>query len=251
MSKNLNRVKTQEEIQAMREGGRMLAEVLQFVKLNTKAGMTTKDLANLASAKLEDLGGEPAFLGYRGYPDVMCIAVNEEVQHTIPGSRVINEGDIVNCDFGVLWKGLITDAAITYPVGEISEEARNLLKGTEEALNAALKVVKHGVRVKDVSKVIGKTLQNYGLDVVRELCGHGVGHSLHEDPDIPNYGPDGGSFKLKAGMTIAIEPIAVAGKADVEFLPDGWNIITKDGSWACQFEHSILVTYEGCEILTK
>lgn len=251
MSKNLNRVKTQDEIRAMREGGRMLAEVLEFVKSQTKAGMTTKDLANLAAEKLKELGGEPAFLGYRGYPDVICITVNEEVQHTIPSDRVINEGDIVNCDFGVLWKGLITDAAITYPVGEVSDEANNLLTGTEEALNAAIKVVKHGVRVKEISKVIEKTLKSYGLDIVRELCGHGVGHALHEDPDIPNFGDDAGGFRLKAGMTIAIEPIAVAGKADVEFLPDGWNIITKDGSWACQFEHSLLVTYEGCEILTK
>jgi methionyl aminopeptidase len=181
----------------------------------------------------------------------MCIAVNEEVQHTIPGNRVINEGDIVNCDFGVLWKGLITDAAITFPVGEISDEAKNLLEGTEAALNSALKVIKHGVRVRDVSRAIEKTLKSYGLDIVRELCGHGVGHSLHEDPDIPNYGADAGGFRLKAGMTIAVEPIAVAGVADIEFLPDGWNIITKDGSWAAQFEHSILVTYEGCEVLTK
>jgi methionyl aminopeptidase len=251
MSKNQNRIKTQEEIQAMREGGKMLATVLEHVKHSTKAGMTTKDLANIAAAKLKELGGEPAFLGYRGFPDVICIAVNEEVQHTIPGSRVINEGDIVNCDFGVLWKGLITDAAITYPVGEIDDVAKNLLAGTEAALNSALKVVKHNVRVRDVSKAIEKTLKAHGLDIVRELCGHGVGHSLHEDPDIPNFGADGTGFRLKAGMTIAIEPIAVAGVADIEFLPDGWNIITKDGSWACQFEHSILVTYEGCEVLTK
>ncbi len=251
MSKNLNRVKTQAEIEAMREGGKMLATVLQFVKSKTKAGMTTKDLANLAAGKLKELGGEPAFLGYRGYPDVICIAINEEVQHTIPSDRTIKEGDIVNCDFGVLWKGLITDAAITYPVGDISDEAQNLLAGTEAALEAAIKTVKHGVRVKEVSKVIEKTLKNYGLDIVRELCGHGVGHSLHEDPDIPNFGADGSSFKLKAGMTIAIEPIAVAGVADIEFLPDGWNIVTKDGSWACQFEHSLLVTYEGCEVLTS
>jgi methionyl aminopeptidase len=251
MSKNQNKVKTQEEIQAMREGGKMLATVLEYVKLNTKAGMTTKDLANIAASKLKELGGEPAFLGYRGFPDVMCIAINEEVQHTIPGSRVIDEGDIVNCDFGVLWKGLITDAAITYPVGDISDDAKNLLQGTEAALNSAVKTIKHGVRVRDVSKAIEKTLKSYGLDIVRELCGHGVGHSLHEDPDIPNYGADGSGFRLKAGMTIAVEPIAVSGLADIEFLPDGWNIITKDGSWAAQFEHSILVTYEGCEVLTK
>lgn len=251
MSKNMNRVKTQDEINAMREGGKMLATVLQHVKAETKVGMTTKDLANIAAAKLKELGGKPAFLGYRGFPDVICIAINEEVQHTIPGDRVIHEGDIVNCDFGVLWKGLITDAAITYPVGEISDEAKNLLAGTEAALNAAVKVVKHGVRVKEVSKAIEKTLKGYGLDIVRELCGHGVGHALHEDPDIPNFGADGSSFRLKAGMTIAIEPIAVAGKADIEFLPDGWNIITKDDSWAAQFEHSLLVTYEGCEVLTK
>ncbi|MDQ5913522.1 MAG: methionyl aminopeptidase [Patescibacteria group bacterium] len=251
MSKNLNKVKTQDEIQAMREGGRMLATVLQHVKSLTKAGMTTKDLANIAALKLKELGGEPAFLGYRGFPDVICIAVNEEVQHTIPGDRVIQEGDIVNCDFGVLWKGLITDAAITYPVGEIDAEAKNLLIGTEAALNAAIKTVKHGVRVREISKVIEKTLKAHGLGIVRELCGHGVGHSLHEDPDIPNFGADGGGFRLKAGMTIAIEPIATAGSPKIEFMPDGWNILTDDGRWAAQFEHSILVTYDGCEVLTK
>lgn len=251
MSKNMNRVKTQEEIQAMREGGRMLAAVLENVKLNTRAGMTTKQLADMAALKLKELGGEPAFLGYRGFPDVMCIAVNEEVQHTIPGDRVIQEGDIVNCDFGVLWKGLITDAAITFPVGEINAEARNLLIGTEAALDAAIKTVKHGVRVRDISKAIEKVLKAHGLGIVRELCGHGVGHALHEDPDIPNFGADGGSFRLKAGMTIAIEPIATAGSAKIEFMPDGWNILTEDGSWACQFEHSLLVTHEGCEVLTK
>ena len=251
MSKNLNRIKTQEEIQAMREGGQMLAEVLQFVRSKTQAGMTTKDLAVLAKNKLNELGGEPAFLGYRGFPDVICIAVNEEVQHTIPGNRVINEGDIVNCDFGVLWKGLITDAAITYPVGEISDEAKNLLEGTQAALDAAIKIVKHNVRVRDVSRVIEKTLKAHGLGIVRELCGHGVGHALHEDPDIPNYGGDADGFRLKAGMTIAIEPIAVAGEAKIKFMPDGWNILTEDGSWACQFEHSLLVTYDGCEVLTR
>lgn len=251
MSKNLNRIKTKEEIEAMREGGKMLATVLEHLKLNTKPGMTTKDLANMASSKLKELRGEPAFLGYRGFPDVICIAVNEEVQHTIPGSRVIEDGDIVNCDFGVKLKGLITDAAITYPVGEISESAKNLLKGTEEALDAAIKTVKHGVRVRDVSKNIEKVLKAHGLGIVRELCGHGVGHALHEDPDIPNYGADGDGFRLKAGMTIAIEPIATAGSARVKFMPDGWNIITEDGSWACQFEHTLLVTYDGCEVLTK
>jgi methionyl aminopeptidase len=251
MAKDINRVKTRDEIQAMREGGKMLAEVLQFVKSKTKVGMTTKDLANLAAKKLEELGGKPAFLGYRGYPDVMCIAVNEEVQHTIPSDRVINEGDIVNCDFGVLWKGLITDAAITYPVGEVSESAQNLLAGVEATLNAAIKVVKHGVRIRDVSKAIEKSLKAYGLSGVRELCGHGVGDKLHEDPDIPSYGADATGFRLKAGMTIAIEPIATNGAAGVKFMPDGWNILTEDGSWAAQFEHTLVVTYDGCEVLTK
>jgi methionyl aminopeptidase len=251
MSKSMSKVKSKEQVEAMRQGGQMLAKVLQNAKATTKAGMTTKEVADIAAKMLAELGGEPAFLGYRGYPDVMCIAVNEEVQHTIPSTRVIKEGDIVNCDFGVLYKGLITDAAITFPIGKISPEAQNLLAGTEAALNAAIKVVKHGVRVRDISKTVEKTLKAYGLGIVRELCGHGVGNSLHEDPDIPNYGADAGGTRLKAGMTIAIEPIATVGGPEVSFLPDGWNIITVDGKWAAQFEHSILVTYEGCEILTK
>lgn len=251
MSKKTNKIKTESEIQAMREGGKMLATILQLVKNKTKAGMTTKDIADIAAKKLKEFGAKPAFLGYHGFPDVMCIAVNDEVQHTIPGDRVIKNGDIVNCDFGVLHKGLITDAAITFPIGDISDEAKNLLKGTEAALDSAIKVIKHGVRVKEISKAVDKTLKSYGLDIVRELCGHGVGHTLHEDPDIPNCAEDSNNFKLKAGMTIAVEPIATVGAADIEFLPDGWNIVTKDGKWACQFEHSILVTHTGCEILTK
>ena len=251
MSKNTTRVKTEEEIQAMREGGKMLAEVLEFVRLNTKVGMTTKEVADMARAKLKELGGEPAFEGYRGFPDVMCIAVNEEVQHTIPGDRIINDGDTVNCDLGVLWKGLITDAATTFPVGKISAEAQNLLDGVELALEAALRTVRHGVKVREVSKAIEKVLKSHGLGIVRELCGHGVGDELHQDPDIPNFGADGGGFRLKAGMTIAIEPIGTAGSSAIKFMPDGWNITTVDGGWAAQFEHSVVVTHKGCEVLTK
>jgi methionyl aminopeptidase len=248
--KNITKVKTAAEIAAMREGGRMLGDVLEEVKLRTKPGMSTKDLANIAAAKLKELGGEPAFLGYRGFPDVICIAVNEEVQHTIPGDRIIKEGDIVNCDFGVLYKGMITDAAITYPVGKISESSENLLEGVEAALKAAIETVRDGVRVREVAKNIERVLKSYGLGIVQELCGHGVGHQLHEDPDIPNYYAGAGGFKLRAGMTIAIEPIATAGSARIKFMPDGWNIVSEDGSFAAQFEHTLLVTLSGCEILT-
>ncbi len=248
----VNKIKTAAEIESMRKGGKILATVLEELKLRSKPGMSTKDLSDIAHLKLKELGGEPAFLGYHGYPDIVCITVNDEVQHTIPSpTKIIAEGDIVNCDFGVLYEGLITDAAITFPIGEVSEEALNLMNGTRAALDAAIRTIRHGVRVKEISKQIDKTLRSYGLGIVRELCGHGVGNQVHEDPTIPNRYKDADSFRLKAGMTVAIEPIATSGSSKVKFMPDGWNILTEDGSLAAQYEHTLLVTEHGCEILTQ
>lgn len=244
-------IKTEDEIQAMREGGRMLATVLQAMRNQARPGLTPKDMAAIAASELKKLGGQPAFLGFHGYPDVICISVNNQVQHSIPNTIPFRAGDVVNFDFGVRWKGMITDGGITVCIGdEFTSDTKRLLAGTEKALKDALAVVKDGVRVGDISAVIERTLRKNKLGIVRELVGHGVGHALHEDPEIPNYGSAGRGPVLKAGMTIAIEPITTLGDPAIFEARDGWTLLTQDGSWSAQFEHTILVTKTGCEILT-
>lgn len=244
-------VKTDSEIAAMRESGRMLATVLEYLRQEAKPGMTPKEASTLARKELRSLGGEPAFLGFYGFPDIICISVNEQVQHSIPGNRPFETGDVVNFDFGVQYKEMITDAGITVCIGDaFTTDTKRLLQGTERALYDGLSKVKAGVRVGDISATIERTLRKYKLGIVRELVGHGVGYELHEDPEIPNYGRAGTGPVLKAGMTIAIEPITTLGSPAIAEAPDHWTLFTVDGSWAAQFEHTVLVTPSGCEILT-
>lgn len=243
--------KTDAEIEAMREGGRMLATVLQVLKEKTTAGLTPKEMSDIARKELKALGGEPAFLGFYGYPDIICISVNEQVQHSIPNERPFRAGDVVNYDFGVRYKGMITDAGITVCVdNKTTDDTARLLKGTKIALEEGLKAVKHGARVGDVSASIERALRKYRLGIVRELVGHGVGYELHEDPEIANYGKAGTGPVLKKGMTIAIEPITTLGSPAIVESSDGWTLSTVDGSWSAQFEHTVLVTSSGAEILT-
>ncbi len=245
-------VKTDKEIAAMRESGRMLATVLVLLKEKTRAGLTPKDMSQIAQEELRRLGGEPAFLGYQGFPDVICISVNNQVQHSIPSSIPFKEGDVVNYDFGVRHKGMITDAGITVCVGnKFVPDTKRLLEGTERALQEAIALVKPGVRIGDISAAIERVLRKHKLGIVRELVGHGVGRKLHEDPEIPNYGKAGTGPALKAGMTIAIEPITTLGGAEITQLHDGWTLVSLDGSWSAQFEHTILVTPTGCDVLTQ
>jgi methionyl aminopeptidase len=244
-------IKTKQEIEAMREGGRMLAAVLGHLKTHSKPGATPIDMSELAAKELQRLGGKPAFKGYQGYPDIICISVNNQVQHSIPSSAQFQEGDVVNYDFGVLHKGMITDGGITVGIGKLSPNAKRLVKGTEEALYAGLDVLKDGCRVGDISAAIEKVLTKHQLGIVRELVGHGVGHELHEDPEIANYGHKGTGSVLKAGMTIAIEPIATLGSYEIMMDQDGWTLWTVDSSWSAQFEHTVLVTPTGHEILTQ
>jgi methionyl aminopeptidase len=244
-------IKTEKEIAAMREGGKMLAIVLQILAERTAPGMTPLDMSAIARAELEKLGGEPAFLGFQGFPDVICISVNNQVQHSIPDNRQLQKGDVVNYDFGVKYKGMVTDGGISVGVGEISSDAKRLLGGTSAALEAGLSMVCDGCKVGDISAAIEAVLIENRLGIVRELVGHGVGHKLHEDPEIPNYGLPGRGPILKAGMTIAIEPIANLGGDAIMGDADGWTLWTADGSKSAQFEHTILVTENGYEILTK
>ena len=247
-------VKSDDDLQSMRESGRMLALVLQKIAREVRAGLTPKDMSRLAAKELERLGGKPAFKGFEGYPDIICISTSNEVQHSIPNDHVFQNGDIVNFDFGVTYHGMVTDAGLTVSVGgrdKTDDAGRRLLEGTERALNAGLDVVREGARVGDISAAVQKVLESYNLGIVRELVGHGVGYELHEEPEIPNYGRAGSGPILKAGMTIAIEPITTLGSPRIFQAHDGWTLLTVDGSRSAQFEHTVLVTKDGCEILTQ
>ena len=253
----MSRVKTPQEIQAMKEGGAMLATVLAKVKAAAVPGISGKELSAIAAQELKALGGEPAFLGVPGgpgvpdFPDVLCVSISEEVQHGLPSDRVLVDGDIVNFDFGVKWKGLITDSGLTVAVGNVDKDGQRLLQGTEQALWDGLAEIRDGAHIRDVSSAIEDTLEDYGLGIVLELVGHGVGDHLHEEPEIPNYRIRGYDYVLKAGETIAVEPIATLGKGDIVFADDGWTILSKDGSYSAQFEHTVVVTETGYEILTQ
>jgi methionyl aminopeptidase len=248
----MSSVKTESEIAALRESGRMLATVLELMRTKATAGLTPKDMSAIAQKELKKLGGEAPFKGFYGYPDIICISVNNQVQHAIPNDRPFESGDIVNFDFGVQYKGMITDAGITVAIdGKTTPDTARLLKGTERALLDALTVVRAGCHVGDISAAIERTLRKYKLGIVRELVGHGVGNELHEDPEIPNYGKAGTGPVLKAGMTIAIEPITTLGNPAIYEAPDHWTLMTVDQSWAAQFEHTVLVTSTGCEVLTS
>lgn len=247
----MTRIKTESEIMAMRESGRMLSTVLGKLKKDICVGMTTKELADIAKNELKKLGGKPAFLGYKGFPDVLCVSINDEIIHGIPSQHtVIHDGDIVSMDFGVNYKGMITDAAITTIVGSHHSKDRLLVDATRHSLDEAIAILKDGVHIGDLSSKIQQVLEKYNLGIVKEYVGHGVGHQLHEEPNIPNYGVAGSGMVLKSGMTIAIEPMATLGSADTVVKDDGWTVVSRDGSRSAHFEHTILVTDTGCDVLT-
>lgn len=248
----VTRVKSKAEIAAMRESGRMLAAVLEKLRREIKSGMSTQDLDDIAAAELKSLGGEPAFKGYQGFTKVLCVSVNEEVVHGIPRKdKIIKDGDIVGLDFGVKVRGLITDAAISVIVGRPKTQGHiRLVDRTQKALEAGINAVHDRVRTGDIGSAIEQFLKQYNYGIVRDLVGHGVGHDVHEDPNIPNYGKADSGPWLDKGMTIAIEPMVTLGSEKVYVAPDGWTIVTADGSWAAHFEHTVLITADGAEILT-
>lgn len=235
----------------MRQSGQMLAQVLEASARYVQVGMTTKDVADFAAKEIQKLGAIPAFLGQYDFPDVMCISVNDEVVHGIPSKYLIKDGDIVSMDFGVKYNGMITDAARSVIVGSANTAKKKLLDTTAASLDAGIETLKGGVYVGDISAAVQLVLSDGGLGIVRDLVGHGVGHQLHEDPNIPNYGKKGTGPQLKAGMTIAIEPMATLGAHTVYTAADGWTIQTSDGSLAAHFEDTILITETGYEILTR
>jgi methionyl aminopeptidase len=240
------------EIRAIKVSGKMLAKVLALLASKAEAGMSTKDLADMAAKELKSLGGVPCFLGFEGFPDVLCVSVNDEVVHGIPSkSRILKEGDIVGMDFGVTYDGMITDAAKSIIIGRpIHESHVELVKNTEKSLLEGISVVHNGVRTGDIGHAVESYLEPYGYGIVKDLVGHGVGHYLHEEPNIPNYGRANTGPWLEKNMTIAIEPMVTLGKGAVRVAKNGWTILTVDGSWSAHFEHTVLITESSAEILT-
>jgi len=235
----------------MEVANRIVAEILEEVKTQVRPGVETRELDELAEACCRRHKVKPAFKGYRGYNHSLCIAVNEEVVHGIPGPRQLKAGDLVSLDFGVIHEGFYGDAAITVAVGEVSPQAQQLMKATEESLYAGIKEFKVGGRLGDISHAVQSTVETYGFAVIRQFVGHGIGRALHEDPQIPNFGARGRGPSLKAGMTLAIEPMTSAGSWEVRILEDGWTAVTADGSLAAHFEHTVALTEKGALILSR
>ena len=250
--KQLIITKTEDEIAVMRVGGKILGNVLQVIAKMVTPGVRIKDLNDAAEGMIRKAGAMPAFLGYKGFPATLCVSLNDEVVH---GSgmreRVLKGGDVAGLDLGLEFQGMIVDAARTVEVGSVSKDARRLVRVTKDALQRALEVVHDGVRVGDISFTVQSYVEQEGFGVVRDLVGHGVGRSLHEPPEVPNFGVRGTGPVLRSGVTIAIEPMVAQGGWQVKTLSDGWTVVTEDGSLSAHFEHTVLVTKKGCEILTK
>ena len=243
-------IKSKEEIELMRKAGYLVSLTHQYLKPFIKAGITTKELDTLAERFIKEHDGIPTCKGYEGYPATLCVSVNDEVVHGIPGKRKLKNGDIVSIDMVIGYHGYQGDAAWTYAVGDISEEKKYLMEHTEKALYEGIKQVKPGNHIGDISHAVETYATKYNLGVVKELVGHGIGTEMHEDPDVPNYGKAGTGPKLKSGMVICIEPMLNLGSAAVGILDDDWTIVTEDGNPAAHYEHTVLVTEDGYEILT-
>jgi methionyl aminopeptidase len=253
------KIKTKNEIEIMAEGGRILAKIMKELKKRVKAGITTLDLEKVAETLILKAGGKCSFKGYkskdgessRAYPFCLCTSVNEEIVHVPPSDRVLKEGDVLKIDIGMLYKGFHNDMAITVPVGKVSFEAQRLIRVTKKALKLAIKKTKPGNTLGDIGNTIQRYIESQGFNVVRELCGHGIGRELHEDPQILNYGKRKEGEKIREGMVICIEPMVTAGDWHLKRTKDGFGYQTVDGSLTAHFEHTIAVTKNGCKVLTS
>lgn len=243
--------KNQREIDLMREAGRIVALVHQKMAEVIRPGITTLELNAIAEKIILDHGAKPSFKNYNGFPASICTSINEQIVHGIPSKYALKEGDIISIDVGACYKGYHGDSAWTYAVGNISDEAKRVMEATKGSLFAGLAMVKPGNRLSDISHAVEVYLKEHGCTTPLEYTGHGVGSALHEDPAVPNYGAPGRGPRLVEGMTLAIEPMGHGGKADIHILEDHWTAITEDGSLAAHYEHSIVVTKDGYEILTK
>lgn len=245
-------LKSLQEIEKIRNACLVVANVLEAIRSKVRAGITTKELDDLAEQFIRDAGAKPAFKGYRGYPCSLCTSVNEQVVHGIPSKGVVlKQGDIISIDVGAVVDGFYGDAAITVPVGSITNEAARLIKVTEESLLLGIAEARPGNRLYDISAAVQAHVEAHGFSVVREFVGHGIGRNLHEDPQIPNFGDRGGGPKIKTGMVLAIEPMVNAGGCVTRVKEDGWTAVTADGSLSAHFEHTVAVMADGPLILTR
>ncbi len=248
------RAKTAAEIEIMREGGKKLASVLQILAGQVKPGTSPRELATIAEAEVKKTGLQPVLKGYEGFPDVLCISVNEAIVHGLPGKNKVKDGDVVKLDLTAGYKNLILDSAISVYAGpgQPPADIKRLLEGTKRALDAGIQAIKGGgTRVGDISAAVQDVLNRYKLGIIRDLVGHAVGDKIHEEPNIPNYGVAGTGPVLPAGVTLAVEPMASLGDWRIDTAGDGWTVVMRDGSLGAHFEHTVLVTKDGAEILTK
>ncbi len=244
-------VKSSKQIEKMRESGKLTKELFLILEDKIKPGITTKELDTIAYEFYKKHGAIPNFLNYNGFPATICASVNDEVVHGIPSHKtVLRDGDIISIDMGCILDGWHSDAARTFGVGKITDEAQKLIDDTKESFFKGIEVIKHGVKLGDVSHTIQTFLEDKGYGVVRDLVGHGIGKELHESPEVPNFGKAGKGVRLAQGMTLAIEPMVTAGDYHVALLDDDWTVVTYDGSLAAHYENTVAITRDGCEILT-
>jgi methionyl aminopeptidase len=244
-------LKAKDEIAIMREGGRILSKIFNEIEKVLKSGMTTYDLAREAEEFMSKYNVKPAFKGYRGYPEVICVSINEEIVHGIPSTKkIIKDGDVVSVDIGIEYKGFFLDAAKTYAIGDVSPLALKLIRVTEEALWRGIDKAKVGARLSDISWAIQEYVEKNGFNVIRDFVGHGIGRKLHEPPNVLNYGPPGMGPVLQEGLVIAIEPMVVTGSYEVKILNNGWTAVTVDGGLSAHFEHTVAITENGPQVLT-
>ncbi|MCK4363934.1 MAG: type I methionyl aminopeptidase [Candidatus Aminicenantes bacterium] len=239
-----------EEISTIRKSNQIVAKILAELGKMITPGVQTKELDEYAELRVKEMNAIPAFKGYRGYPASLCTSINEEIVHGIPSSRRLRDGDIISLDFGALYEGYYGDAAVTYPVGEITPKAKKLIKAAEETFYKGMEQMKPGKRISDISFAIQSHVESQGFSVIRAFVGHGIGLSLHEEPQVPNFGSPGRGPKLKSGMVLAIEPMIAMGNWDVEILDDNWTAITRDRSLSAHYEHTVAITQKGPEILS-
>ncbi|AFV12738.1 methionine aminopeptidase Map [Thermacetogenium phaeum DSM 12270] len=244
-------LKSRQEIAYMRQAGRIVALTLQELGKRVRPGVTTGELNQFADDFIRRAGGVPAFLNYQGFPASICTSVNNEVVHGIPGLRRLENGDIISIDVGAFYQGYCGDSSYTFPVGEISEEARRLLEVTREALERGIAQAVPGNRIGDISFAIQSFVEGHGYQVVRDFVGHGIGKKMHEEPQVPNFGKPGHGPRLEPGMALAIEPMVNAGTYEVAVMPNHWTVVTKDGSLSAHFEHTVVVTEGQPEVLTR
>lgn len=243
-------IKSQREMESMRKAGKLVAKVLSQLAPMAREGVTVEELDRAAEEMTLELGAKPAFKGYQGFKHTLCASVNEQIVHGVPSPRVLKNGDIIGLDFGLVYDGFFGDSAITVAVGEVSQEAKTLMKVTMDSLYAGIAACRAGNTVRDIGRAVESVVKPHGYGIVREFVGHGIGRRLHEDPQIPNFEAGASQLKLRPGMTICIEPMVNIGKPDVKVLSDRWTAVTVDGSLSAHFEHSIAITEGDPEILT-